>query len=235
MAGLNFNPVHEVFLGSHPNSLSLIVTQSSSPYTSFGAVIHALPSPPIKVLVTAGAAAIAAELIFDTFGIHDQLVYYANSSALVQGFLRGDANLIGTGYAELIPELNAGIDRALLVGSYGAIGRANPGYAVLSTVPTVGQWLKKDPPKTAGERRDAKFFQIVQSVPNFELAAAAATPAPEAAALDAAARYAFLQPVVKQLLEQVGNVPGFLSPTTGKIDYLSALKYANQISAEIGG
>lgn len=232
-AGLNFNLEREAFLGGFPNTVPIIATQSSSPYPSFASLLHTTPATPVKVLITAGASSSEAYLLFKAFGINVQFLGgYPNSSALVQGFLRGDGNLIATGIAELDSEIAAGITRVLAVESVTMKAPKDMGdYDIVRSVPTVPELLQKYPQRTAAERKAAKYVILVQSVPNYVVGAPSATPPDRVAALDAAVKFAIKSAYVTGQVLKVGNLPGYQSPSQDKAVYVSASKLAPQIAA----
>lgn len=233
LPGLNFNPLHEVFLAGHPNVVSELIATSTSTYQSFASLLNATSSSPISILATSGAAISTAELLVKTFGIHAQFVPYANTSALVQGFIRGDASVAASPYANFTAQLNSGAYRDLVNFSVKSLPTSEPGYAVLRRAPTVDKLLKKYPPKTAIERKSANYFSVIQGIPGYVLGAPTATKPNQVAALDAAAKFALLTPYVKSATISANNTPGYVSPTAEKLIYKAALQSASGISAAI--
>jgi hypothetical protein len=231
--GVNFNLKQMAFLGGTVNTVPVIATQSTSPYTSFSALLHDTATTPAKDLVVSGAAASQAYLILKAFGIKAQFISgYANSSAQVVGFLRGDGNLIVTGVAQLLSEISAGTTRVLAVDSPTLDTPKDMGdYSSIKSVPTVPQLLVKYPPKTAIEKKALNYARIVASVPNVVFAAPSATPSDLVDALVEAVKFGLRSTYFKTRILSVGNLTGYVRPTVDKANYVKALADVSKIAA----
>jgi hypothetical protein len=233
--GVNFNLKNVALLGGLPNTIPLLATQSSSSVSSFAALGKSAASPP-RLLVTSGASATQVFLLMREFGIKvNYITGYANSSALVTGFIRGDGQLVGTGIAELQNYVEAGVVRPLALMTDTVKPPTSLGdYAQLSKVPTVAQLLKQYPATTNGERAAVKYANAMQAAPNFVVGAPSATPTNDVAALVAAVKYAARSGYVESQVNAVGNLIGYTSPTVDKKALVTGLALAPKIATFLG-
>lgn len=231
----NFNPEHEVVLGGLPNNDSVIMTQSASNVSSFSSLLNATQANPVKVLVNNGLGALTFRLMGRALGLNLQFIPYANSAALVQGFIRGDSSIATSSIAPVLPYITSGQARVVATTR---LSRSTPAndltYSIVHNAPDIPQLLKQYPPKTALEQRAAKFLSGFAGVLDIVYGAPTKTPPAEVAALTAALKFGLNDPATHTIFTSQGKSNAYIAPSVIKSDYATALKHAANISSSLG-
>lgn len=231
--GPNFNPKNLVFLGGPKPNLQLIATQSSSPLTSFASVFRASFSTPVKFLGIGGTSTALATLLFKSFGLKvDFITGYPTGNAMIEGFQRGDGNLIAASTGELRRQISLGFARILasFTTSY-RLPKNSAEYGELKSVPTVPELLRRYPPKTSSEKKAAYFAEVLNAVPDIVLAAPSAVRHDLVATLVTSVKYAIDSPYYRLQIENDANALGYLSPRSDKSGYVKDLRLAGKMAA----
>ena len=216
--GINFNLDKVEFLGSPPAPYNVMVSSPTSPYKSIQDVLSS--TTPVKVLEPASGGATATVKVFiSAYKANIQLVTgYANSSALVQGFLRGDGPVTDTAEKPLISAIASG--KAIPILQMGSPDN-NPSsrvYIELKNVPTLKQLYASDPPSTQSGKSLLKALINYRSIPQQWLFVPSGTPANIVATLRKAMKAALLSASSQKKLESEGLATGYISGSQGLTD-----------------
>lgn len=234
---VNFNPAKEVWIGKHDSAPTVLYTQSNSPYQSVAALRGTTTTNPVKMVETAGLAALLSELTTKVFGIHASYVQgYSSSTSELTGFLRGDGQLYPGSVASLVANVVAHAVTPLIVWNFGTSLKpyTTPGFTTYENVPTIQQLLVKYPPKTALEKKAAKVLMTTVNFPQNVIALPSRTPPDLVAAMDAAYKYAMTTPAVKTEFQISGDVPKIQDGATVLAAWTAGIKSEKGIQSVLG-
>lgn len=219
--GLDFNPAHEVFLGGWPNTPMMLTALSSAPYSTFASLEKVPAADPIRIIsLINNATTLTINLLLRAFNIpYYDITGYANSSAEVAGFERGDAPFVFLSIATIAPLVKGGIARPL------AVTNAEPPsfvyYSLMRGLPTFAQLLSREKIKTQNEEKAAKYALEASSIPIESIGAPSAVKADRYDALRAAVKYGLNSSILQNQYILRGEPTGYVQPSTDKSLYLT--------------
>lgn len=227
--GVNFNPAHVDFIGAPGANSDMFITAPSASISSFASLIHS-PTPVRELSLTSGYDPTLQLLVNAAFGIKAQILTgYPNEAGLVQGFVRGDGQLMFGPVSSTAPLVSAG--KGAPIGISKAVANGSSFQSQLTTVPTFAQLAKQYPPKTRAEK--AAMSTLLTFVPAGAqiVFTPTRTPASCVDALIAAMHSAVRNPaeIHQALLENL--TPGWQSGPTMKQTYLTMLRDAKPLAS----
>ena len=216
--GINFNPDKVEFLGSPPAPFNVMVSAPTSPYKTIQDVLSS--TTPVRVLEPAsGGATSSVEVFVSAYKANIQLVTgYANSSALVQGFLRGDGPVTDTAEKPLISSIASGKARPILQMGSPDNNPSSKVYSELKNVPTLNQLYASDPPSSQSGKSLLEALINYRSIPQQWLFVPSGTPTSIVTTLREAMKAALLSAGSEKELEADGLATGYVSGSQGLKD-----------------
>ena len=213
---VNFDITGVQLLGSPSAPMNVMVSNPSSPYTRIQDVINSKSTVDI-LEPTSGGATTAVKALTAAYGVNFKLVTgYANSGALVQGFLRGDGPVTDTAEKPLMSAISAGKARPIL--QLGSADTSSPIASKLANVPTLQQLFKEDPPTSSKGKQLMAALINYRSIPQQWLFVPAQTKSSIVAVLRQAMQAAFAMSSVKKSLIKLALPTGFTPGTQGLQD-----------------
>ena len=213
---VNFSVTSVQLLGSPSAPLNVMVSSPSSSYKTIESIISSKNTVDI-LEPTSGGATTAVKLLIAAYGINAKIVTgYANSGALVQGFLRGDGPVTDTAEKPLMSAISSG--KALPVLQLGSADTSSPIKVNLENVPTLQQLDSQDSPTTAEGKQIITALINYRSIPQQWLYVPAKTPSSVVDVLRKALQAAFQMASVKKTLTKLALPTGFTPGTQGVKD-----------------
>ncbi len=216
--GISFNLDNVEFLGSPPAPFNVMVSSPTSSYKTIQDVLDS--TTPVKVLEPAsGGATSTVKVFISAYNANMQLVTgYANSSALVQGFLRGDGPVTDTAEKPLLSAIASGKAIPILQMGSPDDNPASRVYNQLKNVPTLKQLISATPPKSQAGKDLLQALINYRSIPQQWLFVPAGTPSNVVATLQAAMKAAFTSKSTETKLAAEGLATGYISGSQGLTD-----------------
>jgi tripartite-type tricarboxylate transporter receptor subunit TctC len=216
--GISFNLDNVEFLGSPPAPFNVMVSSPTSSYKTIQDVLDS--TTPVKVLEPAsGGATSTVKVFISAYNANMQLVTgYANSSALVQGFLRGDGPVTDTAEKPLLSAIASGNAIPILQMGSPDDNPASRVYNQLKNVPTLKQLISATPPKLPAGKDLLQALINYRSIPQQWLFVPAGTPSNVVATLQAAMKAAFTSKSTETKLAAEGLATGYISGSQGLAD-----------------
>jgi tripartite-type tricarboxylate transporter receptor subunit TctC len=198
--------------GAAPSSGSILVANPSSPVTTLKEFVKSAAAEP-TLDITPGAADLDMRIFDAAYKVPVSYVTgYASDAALASGFYRGDAPFAVSGSNSLLPFVNSGQARTLLLFRDSSWPQDVSGFAKERHVDNLEKYATENPPKGASAKAAIKALEDLLKVPTYAFFAPAGTPADIVLALSDAIRSAMAQPGVKNVYLASGNPTGFVSP-----------------------
>lgn len=235
LAGIQFNPTGEAFLGSTAPDLTAMAAINSSACAAwdhgFAAMLkrNSASNKVEELIQSTGSTTFTLLMINGVFGIHYHATPgYASSADLVAGWLRGDGCVIDDPVSVLGSYVKAGKATPLLVNS--KVLRSNQYYAQFVGVPTFaqaeklyGKYIKNRTQKVAAQVLlvDANTSRVFFTPPK--------TPQNLQAALRSAFKWASFNSGLQAKIETLGASPGYQTPTVAKSQYIKFLNGAKRV------
>jgi tripartite-type tricarboxylate transporter receptor subunit TctC len=234
LPGLNFNPDHEALLGGPENPDAMLASSPNSPYKNLKELqTLSLTTPARYDAQNSSSATIQTRLLLLALGVKYQLITgFANSVAVVNGFVSGDGNLVQQAITTMAPLVQGGKAIALYVGA--ALPPSSAYYTLLKGVPDFTQVQRHYELKTALAKRAATLLAGYMAASSIALGGPSRIPADEVSALRAAIKYAMTSGTVSSEFLAQGVPPGFVDGPTEKAGYITDLDNATAIRKLLG-
>jgi tripartite-type tricarboxylate transporter receptor subunit TctC len=233
--GLNFNPEREAFVGTIPNpACTVVTTKPGSALSSFASILAATPSSPaVEETEPTGGTYINQRLFNIAFGINARIITgYSSSNAILQGFLRGDSDVISNNTSGMVASINGGAAKPVAISL--PCPKAASFSSVVRGVPTYAQLFKTYPAKTADQKVARSYLFASTALPTEALVTQTKVPADEVAALRWAIQQAEQNKSCQTQLNASGNPYGWTSGPTAKAAYITLTKIYPKIYKFLG-
>lgn len=229
--GVNFNPERLAFLAGTVPTASCIVSSAVSPYATFGEVIHS-PTTVVELAQTEGVVTDETFLMNSAFGIDAKVIdSYAATANTVQGFIRGDGQLINNSLSSVGSLIAGGKARCLVATNPAPRGLA---YSqVEKGIPTLQQVAKLYPPKTHSQKAALAALEALYNTTSQIFAVPGGVAPSRVAALRAAFEFAMKNGAVRQGALNEGLNPGWVSGPGAKAQYLSFYKILRPVASDL--
>lgn len=234
LKGLNFNPAHEVMLGGPVNTVALLVASPSSPFKSLRDLQRASASQPATLLGQSTSwGTMDTQLFLQGLGVHYRLITgFANSPAIVNGFLDNDGNLESEAVTQNAPMVQSG--KAIAIYEDAKPPKASPYYSLLSGIPDFTQAVKDYALKSTLAKRQLSLWKSFDTAPSIAIGGPTRISGDKVSALRASIQYALTRPSVIQEFVHEGIPTGYVSGPAEKSGYVEDLKLVAPIKSALG-
>lgn len=226
---LNFNPAKEDYIGSWPSPDTLLCEQNSYNFPTIKSIADASKGKAVTdATQLSSQTSLTLRLLAATFGMNiNYIVGYENSTSLLSGFLRGDAELVFNSIGATAPLAVASKCRPVMV--IQPVPQASEFYSFLKSTPTLAQVLQSDPPKTTLQKTALKGLNAFANLQAFPTVAPANTPINYLTALRAAFAYSQSRPWLIGQYNKFGYPNGWVSGQVAQNSYLNLFKVAKTL------
>lgn len=219
--GLNFNPLRESFLGSGGTTPSAYLVAPGGPFKTWKAAENGAQFS--ECLPPTGAQIQNSAILYPAFGLHGKILDgYANTSAIVQGFIRGDCAVTDVPLSTAGPLIQGGQAIPILLTAKPAKGELYS--SLVQGVPTIAKQLAATPPKTSKAQRAVQALVNIDGGNSYEVFTGTKVPVDEVLALRAAVEWALKNPQFIAKAQGLGLATGYHSGFQDKLTFQDDLK-----------
>lgn len=213
--GFNFNPGRLSWIAGQIGSPAVLVASPRTPFTSFASIKNS--ATPVQVAAEVPSTGTTQlEVLTGLLGIHIQLVTgYSTTSAVEQGFARGDTPAANLSYANAESLMASGMATPVATSVMPPPGTPDRQYALKAY--TYTQLIKTYGPKhpSAAQQKAIKDLETYATV-GFPIVTQARVADYKLEALRAAVKWALAQPSYRTASLAAGINPSYLAPVSAK-------------------